>query len=49
VAVVSLLEVFPRGIVNDEPGRLLTQFENRVLDDKSPDIFPRRLARPQPP
>jgi hypothetical protein len=28
------------GGLNNEPGALLTQFDNRFLDDQPPDVFP---------
>ena len=28
------------GGLNNEPGGLLTQSENRFLDDQAPDVFP---------
>ena len=28
------------GGLNNEPGGLLTQFDNRFLDDQPPDVFP---------
>jgi hypothetical protein len=28
------------GGLNNEPGALLTQFDNRFFDDRTPDIFP---------
>ena len=28
------------GGLNNEPGALLTQFDNRFLDDQPPDLFP---------
>jgi hypothetical protein len=28
------------GALNNEPGGLLTQFDNRFINDQPPDVFP---------